>query len=113
MTTCNNTVIPIFECCVLHNDYARRSPRDMLVLADSGAVVSQMVHTQYQQPYSEVDGLATLLKYPIQNAGGCKVCLSQPPARVAVAGQIATAELLAFAFSCCCCVCVSVCCHTD
>jgi hypothetical protein len=33
----------------------------------------QMVHTQYQQPYSEVDGLATLLKYPVQSAGGCKV----------------------------------------
>jgi hypothetical protein len=34
----------------------------------------QMLHTQYSQPYSEVDGLATLLRYPVQNAGGCKVC---------------------------------------
>lgn len=43
----------------------------------SGAVL-QMVHTQYQQPYSEVDGLASLLKYPVQNAGGCKVCSAMP-----------------------------------
>ena len=36
-----------------------------------------MVHTQYQQPYSEVDGLATLLRYPVQSAGGCKVCANK------------------------------------
>lgn len=36
-----------------------------------GAV--QMRHTQYQQPYSEVDAFSVLLKYPVQVAGGCRV----------------------------------------
>ena len=34
---------------------------------------AQMLHTQYRQPYSEVDGLVTLLKYQVANAGCCKV----------------------------------------
>jgi hypothetical protein len=33
----------------------------------------QMIHTQYQQPYSEVNALSTLLQYPLANAGCCKV----------------------------------------
>lgn len=33
-----------------------------------------MIHTQYQQPYSEIDGLIVLRRYKVQNAGCCKVC---------------------------------------
>jgi Methylmalonic aciduria and homocystinuria type D protein len=35
----------------------------------------QAIHTHYQQPYSEVQGLQSFRGYKVQNAGCCKVIL--------------------------------------
>jgi hypothetical protein len=42
-------------------------------LATEAVRAVQMLNRQYQQPYSEVDGFSTLMRYPTQNCGCCKV----------------------------------------
>lgn len=38
-------------------------------------VCMQMKHRQYNQPYSEIDGMMVLQKYDVMNAGSCRVVL--------------------------------------
>lgn len=38
-------------------------------------VCVQMKHRNYNQPYSEIDGMMVLQKYAVQNAGNCRVVL--------------------------------------
>lgn len=44
--------------------------------------LTQMIHTENQQVYSEVDGLSVLMGFQTANAGCCKVSASKRDAHV-------------------------------